>query len=167
MPSKGDAPDKRPAVTLQEYALFCWLRLHQDVAKTYGIKECNGNTSIGSMLFQTLNAQGMHVDWYERLDAEPDGTANEKAAAYIKRVGRRPGAHMKQLSERPEVAPPDHAAVLRHHGRLPRAAFPKLVELSAQRRQRRFNSLGNEIVAPKATALIERQLLVTFVEITG
>ena len=45
MPSKGEAPDKRPAVTKTEYALFCWLRLHPDVAKTYGINDCKENSS--------------------------------------------------------------------------------------------------------------------------
>ena len=54
MPSRGAAPDKRPACTAAEYALFCYLRLHPEIAKTYGIKECGVNTSIGSMLQQML-----------------------------------------------------------------------------------------------------------------
>jgi len=28
----------------------CWLRINPDVAKTYGIDNCDGNTTIGSML---------------------------------------------------------------------------------------------------------------------
>ena len=44
--------------------MLCWLRLHSDVAKTYGIYRCNGKTTLGSMLLQTLQAQGMAVDWY-------------------------------------------------------------------------------------------------------
>jgi hypothetical protein len=35
-------------------------RLHPSVAKTYGIK-VDGNTSVGSMLMQTLCAQGAGV----------------------------------------------------------------------------------------------------------
>ena len=89
MPSKGDAPDKRPAITNAEYSLFCWLRLHPAIAATYHIKDCHGGTSIGSMLFQLLWALGMDVQWYDRMDHEPTGTANEKAAAWIKSVSRR------------------------------------------------------------------------------
>ena len=50
--------------------------------------------------------------WYERVpQLSEDATANEKAAALIKKIGRRPGACMKQLDERPEVAPLSRAAV--------------------------------------------------------
>ena len=155
MPSKGEAPDKRPAVTHAEYSLFCWLRLNPKVAATYGIKDCNGSTSIGSMLLQTLEAQGMDVKWYDRMDAAPSGSANEKAAAWIQKVGRRPGRHMQQLSERPSVAPPSSAAVLRK-GRLPKVCFPLLVKLSNQRRKVTFNSSGNRIAPPAKVALFER-----------
>ena len=51
VPSKGKKPDHAPAATNTEYSLFCWLRLNPDVAKTYGI-DCNGMTTIGSMLLQ-------------------------------------------------------------------------------------------------------------------
>ena len=40
------------------------------------------------MLQQTLQAQGMKVEWFERMDEEPSGKANEKAAAWIKKVSR-------------------------------------------------------------------------------
>ena len=109
----------RPQITWTENCLFCWLRLHPKIAETYGIKKCDGNTTIGSMLLQMLEAQGADVKWYERLAPEPTGTANEIAAAYIKTFARRPGQWLKQLSQRPEVAPPDHAAVLRRHGTPP------------------------------------------------
>ena len=89
MPSKGAQPAHKPAVTAAEYALFCWLRLHPDIAATYHIKDCHGATSIGSMLFQLLWALGMDVQWYDRMDHKPTGTANEKAAAWIKFVSRR------------------------------------------------------------------------------
>ena len=89
---------------------------------------------------------------------------NEEAAAFIKSFTRRPGARAKQLSERPEVAPPDHSAVQRHHGRLPRVAFPLLVKLSKQRRGRHFTNCGNRVWPLANTALVERQRLVDWVE---
>ena len=52
----------RPSVTPSEFALFCWLRLHPKEAETYGIEKCDGETTIGSMLLQTLRSQGMDVD---------------------------------------------------------------------------------------------------------
>ena len=58
------ASDHRPCITREENALFCYLRLHPDVSNTYGIKSCTGKTTIGSMLVQTLHAQGLNVDWY-------------------------------------------------------------------------------------------------------
>ena len=60
------------------------------------------NTSIGSMLQQMLEAMGMDVVWYEQLPAgaeDASGNANQEAAVWIKKVSRRPGAHMKQLSQ--------------------------------------------------------------------
>ena len=133
-------PPHSTGLQTHEYAVLAYLRLHPEVAKTYGIETCspgctgcqgkkecagvNGKTSIGWMLCQTLRAQGADVKFYDQL---PNGvsadkpTTNEAAAAYIKSFTRRPGARMKQLSERPEVAPPDHSAVQRHHGNASRA----------------------------------------------
>jgi hypothetical protein len=167
MPSLVGAPDKRSSITFAEYALLCWLRLNNEVASSYGIKECHGKTTIGSMLLQTLRAQGMNVEWFQRLPVGADTDAvgtNEAGAAWIKKATKRPGARMKQLSERPTVAPPDKAAIARHHGRLPRVAFPLLAKLAKRKRARRFTSCGNRICAPAAVALVERDQLVTFVE---
>ena len=99
--SKGAHSAHAPGVTKSEFALFCYLRTHADVAATYGITQCHGKTTIGSMLVQTLWAQGMHVEWYERLPngVDADGTGNEGGAAWIKKVGRRPGARMEQLKD--------------------------------------------------------------------
>ena len=69
-----------------------------------------------------LRAEGAGVDWHDRL---PDGAhgkdknANQKWSAYIKRIHTRPGGRKKRLDERPDVAPLDHSAILRHHGVLP------------------------------------------------
>ena len=71
---------------------------------------------------------------------------------------------MKPLTERPEVAPPDHSAVQRAHGRLPRVAFPLLVRLSKHRRDRKFTNCGNRLWPLAETALVERRLLVDWVE---
>ena len=71
---------------------------------------------------------------------------------------------MKPLSERPEVAPPDRSAVQRAHGRLPRVAFPLLVKLSKQRRDRKFTSCGNRQWPLAQTMLVERPRLVDWVE---
>ena len=68
------------------------------------------------------------------------------------------------LTERPEVAPPDHSAVQRHHGRLPRIAFSLLVKLSKQRRRRQFTNCGNRMWPLAETVLVERRLLVGWVE---
>ena len=40
------------------------------------------------MLVQTLQSQGMAVEWYKQLPGPPSDTAkpNERAAAFIKRV---------------------------------------------------------------------------------
>ena len=78
------------------------------------------------MLMQTLCAQGAGVDWHDRLpDADgahgKDKNANQKWSAYIKRIHTRPGGRKKRLDERPDVAPLDHSAILRHHGVLPTA----------------------------------------------
>ena len=175
-------PAHSAGLTAKEYALFCYLRLHPDVAATYGIttckQDCSGcqrrktcagvsqKTTIGWMLMQTLEAQGMNVSWYDRLPngVSADGKGNEAGAAWIKSVTRRPGARMKPLTERPEVAPPDHSAVQRKHGRLPRVAFPLLVKLSKARRDRKFTNCGNRMLPLAETALVERRLLVDWVE---
>ena len=65
--SKATQPDTRPGCTFDEFAVFCYLRLNPDIAKTYGIKECGGNTTIGSMLMQALEALGMQVNWHKQL----------------------------------------------------------------------------------------------------
>ena len=164
-------------------ALLAFLRLNPTVAATYGITTCslgctgckglqhcagvNGKTSIGWMLMQTLAAQGMDVKWYDQL---PNGASSEKpktnqdAVMWIKSVSRRPGARMKQLSERPKVAPPDHSAVQRHHGHLPKVSFPMLVKLAKSKRRHCWTGCGNKVTPATAVALVERQRLVRWVE---
>ena len=85
----------RPIITPTENAVMCFLRLNPKVAKSYGI-DVDGNTSPGSMLLQTLESQGMDVQWFDRMPAaDPKGlTANQKAAAFIKSISRRPGARV-------------------------------------------------------------------------
>jgi hypothetical protein len=182
MPSHETA-SHRTGLETREFALLGHLRLNPAVAATYGMKTCspgckgcqgrkkcagvNGKTSIGWMLMQTLHAQGMNIEWHAQL---PNGASsgkpktNAEAASWIKSVSRRPGARMNQLQDRPEVAPPDHSAVQRHHGRLPRVSFPLLVKLSKQRRKRQFTSCGNLVQPLADTALVERRLLVDWVE---
>ena len=80
----GDEVVTRPGISKSENAVWCWLRLHPEVAKTYGIKACCEDTRIGSMLLQTLEAQGMDVQWYERLPNgvnADEGTPNERGAS--------------------------------------------------------------------------------------
>lgn len=127
---------------------MCFLRLHPSVAKSYGIKKCNGSTSIGSMLLQTLEAQGANITW-RTTAPEVEGTKNAKFAAYIEKFGSRPGQKLKPLSERPTVFPPASAAVVR--GRLPKVSFPALVKLSKARRPKEYTECGNRIGAPAAT----------------
>ena len=76
MGRKTDRIEHRPGVTAAEFSLFCWLRCNEKVAESYGIKNCNGETTIGSMLLQSLRSQGMDVDWYERL---PDGAIHDNS----------------------------------------------------------------------------------------
>ena len=139
-PELRKTPTGRACITAEANAIVCYLRLHPSVAKTYGIIKVDGNTSVGSMLMQTLWSQGAGVDWHERL---PDGAhgkdknANQKWSAYIKRIYTRPGGRKKRLDERPEVAPPDNSAMLRHHGRLPKVSFPMLVRLAKYRRPKK------------------------------
>ena len=138
----------RASITPECNAIVCWLRLHPSVAKTYGISEVDGNTSVGSMFMQTLQAQGAAVEWCTN---EPDGplgtgkTPTVKPAAYINRIYTRPGGRKKRLDERPEVAPPDNAAILRHHGRLRKASFPMLLRLSKYRRPKKTTACGNKV----------------------
>jgi hypothetical protein len=170
MAPKGTGPAHRPAVTTWEYAVFCYLRLHPEVAETYGINEVDGATSLGSMLLQTLQAQGMSVAFHDDLpdDAIPDdASANVKAAAYIDTVGRRPGRWLQQLKDRPIVLPgPDAAVRIRDHRTRPplRVSFSLLVKLSKHRRNRRFTSCGNLIGAPSDVALVDRRVMVRGIE---
>jgi hypothetical protein len=170
MPSGGkrkeETAEHRPGVTNSEFALFSWLRLHPKEAATYGIEVCDGKTTIGSMLVQTLHSQGMDVKWHLQVPngvINDESTSNEKGAAFIKSVGVRPGARKKQLSERPEVAPPSNAAVLRK-GVLPRVSFPLLAELSKDRQKRSTTARGNRIGPPNDVAFMQRRQLVDFVE---
>ena len=95
MGRKAKAPEDeivaRPGINRSEHAVFCWLRLNPAVAITYGIEECGEDTRIGSMLLQTLEAQGMGVTYFERLPNGVDadkGTPNERGALWINKVGR-------------------------------------------------------------------------------
>ncbi len=171
MPSNGPTPDHRTAVSHEEYALFCWLRLHPDLASTYGITQCDKQESIGSMLYQVLRTAGMNVEWYKQLPNGADAAARaskDKAlwlnAMWIKRVARKPGPRTKQLADWPQVAPPDNAAILRRNGRLPRVSFPMLVRLSSCKRPKKFTACGNRVRAPQDVALVERSRLTKYVE---
>ena len=139
MPKRAASADHSPGVTAEEYAVFCWLRLHPDVAATYGIKTCkhgcagcggrakcqgvNGKTTIGWMLMQLLEAQGADVSWYARVPAHTHAKGgNEAAAAMIKFFTKRPGQFLEQLKDRlREVAAPENAAVRRK--RLPQVSL--------------------------------------------
>ena len=142
----------RASITPECNAIVCWLRLNPNVAKTYGISEIDGKTSVGSMFMQTLQAQGAAVEWCTH---EPDGAGgggkqpNVTWAAFIKRIYTRPGGRKKRLDERPEVAPPDHAAILRHHGRKPKIAFPLLIRLQKYRRPKKTTACGNKVEAAR------------------
>ena len=173
--SKSAAPkaDHACGLTRNEYALFCWLRLNPSVALTYGI-ECHGKTTIGSMLCQTLKSQGCDVQWYERLpEATPaDAKPNDRAAAWIKKVSKRPGNRLKNLGERlkalaakDHVTPPVEAAVRRRDGKAPKLNFPLVASLSRMRKRRQQTSnRNNPIVAPSEVALVERVCVTDFVE---
>ena len=149
--SAKKAPDAahRVGLTHEENALFCWLHGNPAVAKTYGI-EAMGKTTIGSMLLQTLKAQGMYVKWHKQL---PNGaeaaakTPNDRGAMWIKKVSRRPGAHMKQLKDRPEVKVPPDAAI-NSKGRGPRISFPLLLKLAVARRKKIYTNCGNKQTPP-------------------
>jgi hypothetical protein len=142
--SKAPTPDHRVGCTRAEYAVFCWLRLHGDVAATYGIKSCNGKTTIGSMLLQLLTALGADIDWH---DALPDGSdelsGNDKAAAFISKFSRRQGRRMKTLRERLQellakdhVAPQATAAIGRKDGKAPRLSAVRHVARGPARPRR-------------------------------
>lgn len=113
------------------------------------------------MLLQMLESQGALVSWKSRTPGV-GGTKNQQMAAYIDKFGTRPGAKLKQLSERPSVYPPASAAVC--HGRLPKVSFPTLLMLSRARRKREWSKRGNKIAAPADVALVERCRFVKFVE---
>jgi hypothetical protein len=170
-PSKGEHPDHSPGVTQAEFSIFCWLRTHPDVALTYGIKQCNGKTTIGSMLQQLLHAQGADVAWHDEL---PESTAslrgNEKAAAFISSFSRRPGRRLKNLRDRLEelaakdaVAPTRLAAVLRN-GKASLIDFPLLRERVRARRVKKSTRCYNKMVACTEVAMVERRRVIDFVE---
>ena len=160
--SKGKQSDHRICITDDEFALLCWLRENPDVAATYGIKDCNGKTTIGAMLAQTLDAQGMKVLWHKQLPNDAPGHdargTNASGAQYIQKVGKRPGARLKNLKERLKeleaatAAVPETAAV-RRRGGVPKVSFPFLLKLARMRRKREFTSRGNRVGAPAAVAL--------------
>jgi hypothetical protein len=170
--SLAPRPDHTPGVTRSEFAFFCWLRKNPDVAASYGIKSCNGKTTIGSMLLQACQGQGAAVEWYERPPQIPDDAPpNDRAAAWIKRVSSRPGQRLKGLQERLEdlaakdhTAPPPEAAVRRRDGKAPRLSFPLIVALSHSKRRKQTSQRYNPVVAPCAVALVERARVVDFVE---
>lgn len=166
MPSNGKQSDHRVCATAEEFALLCWLRLHPDVARTYGIYKCNGMTTLGSMLLQTLQAQGMAVDWYSQLpnDAPGEGlpfACNAAGAQYIKKVGKRPGNRLKKIEERVCAAP--LTAAVKRRGGLPKVSFPLLLSLARKKRRRAFSSRGNLLAAPAAVALVERDAVTAFI----
>ena len=173
-PRKVKKADHSCGVTREQFSFFCWLRLHPEVAKTYGITDCDGLTTIGSMLLQTLRSQGAAVDWYERLPEEPpaDAKPNQRAAAWIKKVGTRPSNRLKSVGKRLEelaasdhVAPPPEAAVRRRDGKAPRLNFPLIAALNRMRKRRcQTSNRNNPIVAPAEVALAERACVVEFVE---
>ena len=154
-----------------EQAFMCWMRLNPKVAADYGIKDCNGRTTIGSMAMQMANAMGANVEWYSQLPPEPDDQplgkkTNAYLSRWIKKIGRRPSARMKQLKEMPEVMPPPGAAVLRKRGTLPKTSFALLQKLAAgwRRQKKVFTSSGNRVSPLAAVALVESRRLTSFVE---
>ena len=169
--SKGKAPDHRVGMTKEDFALFCWLRQHPDVAATYGIKSCNGMTLVGSMLRQTLEAQGMAVEWHLQLPNDATGdaaTGNTAGAQFIKKIGARPGQRLKNLKERLkdlECANRDVplTAAIKRRGGKPKVSFPLLLALARGKRARVFSSRGNRIGAPAAVALVERDVVTSFI----
>ena len=164
MPSKVEAPAHRVAMTDEEYSLLCKLRVNPGVAKTYGIKACNGLTTVGSMLLQTLQAQGLAVDWYTQLPSsagEAASKSNERWAAFIKRLGKRPGNRLKKIEERICSAP--LTAAVRRRGGLPKATFVQLLSMARQKRKREFTSRGNLIGAPAEVAIVHRDSITSHV----
>jgi hypothetical protein len=94
----------RPSITAAETAVVCYLREHKDVAKTYGIKKVDGNTSVGSMLVQTLEEQGMGVEWYDYFTVDGGYTAPRNAH----------GCTMASASWSTMAAKHDHGRVVVH-----------------------------------------------------
>ena len=129
----------------------------------YGIKDINGKTTVDSMLLQTLQAQGMAVDWYTQV---PNGApkakgTNEAAAAFIRTVRKRPGQRLKTIEERICAAP--LTAAIKRRGGVPKAHFKLLDVVRRATRKRLFTSRGNLIGAPTDVAFVERDLITTFV----
>lgn len=164
--SIAPAAEHRTSISYEEYSLVSYLRLHPDVSKSFGIKECHGNTRVGSMLRQTLMAQGLREEWYKQLPAEAVSAmagTNAHAASFIKKLTRRPGNRLKSVEERlaalqkdgaDTAAPPD--AAIKRRGKLPRVTFPLLMSLARVKRKHEFSSRGNRRRPPAAAALIER-----------
>ena len=171
---KAEKPPHAAGCWPREWAIFCWLRINPDVAKSYGIAKCNGQTTMGSMLEQMLRAQGADIDW---LDELPESAAalqkgtNAWSAAFISRFAKRPGRRLKSLRQRlQELLAKDHvtpgvtAAVGRKDGKTPRLNFPKIAELAAKRRAKVSTRCYNKVEACAEVAFVERRRLVTFVE---
>ena len=118
------------------------------------------------MLMQTLESQGCDVTWLQRLPPgvpSNDATANEKAACWIKSVTMRPGQRLKQLTERPKVAPTDKAAIVRRQAKaLPKRFFEQLK--GRPRRPKLSSTCYNKFTAPSAVALVQRERLTSFIE---
>lgn len=165
--SKAAKPAHSCGVTSAEFAAFCYLRLHKDVAASYGIESCNGMTTIGSMLMQMLKSAGADIDWHDEL---PDGSdalvGNEKGAAFISKFAKRPGRRLKSLRERLQellakdhVAPQATAAVGRKDGKKPKLSFPLIAELARKKRAKRSTCCYNSVEACADVAMVERRRL--------
>ena len=86
-----------------------------------GMNQAAGGSGIAALAQAMAGQQSANAQSAAASIGQQEA-ANQRAAAYIKKVSRRPGAHIKQLKDRPTVAPPDKAAIVRHHGRLPRVS---------------------------------------------
>lgn len=161
---KAEKPPHAAGCWPREWAIFCWLRINPDVAKSYGIAKCNGQTTMGSMLEQMLRAQGADIDW---LDELPESAAalqkgtNAWSAAFISRFAKRPGRRLKSLRQRlQELLAKDHvtpgvtAAVGRKDGKTPRLNFPKIAELAAKRRAKVSTRCYNKVEACAEVAFV-------------
>ena len=123
---------------------------------------------------QVLQHLGMHAEWYKQLPngvPAEDATPNQKSAAWVKKIGKKPGPRRKAFSDHPQVVPPPDAAVQRtgsaavlRKGRAPKISFPLLVALSRRRRPQASSACYNKVTAPTAVALVERRRVSDFVE---